>query len=413
MATHDLRSTTQPLMALFAALLAGCTARDMPGESGGTSSASTMTTTDSSATDPTTTSASGTSTDPTGSGSASSSVTDTSSDPTYEPPECVYADHLIVLTPEEYEAWLKGEGQVGTTGTTGTTGDDPGTTGTTGDDPGTTGTTDANTTGAEEWTPELCVEICVALTGTEEYDVDSCNKLGVNTEGNIEIKCVEILEHCDGRMHACIGSRGVTDGANPVGAYFARAAHDEAASVYAFAALEQELAALGAPTALLARIRAAAADEVRHAQAIARLASDRGGRCHAPERRAFATRGALEIAVENAVEGCVRETWAALLAAHQAEHARDPQVRDVMRGIADDEARHAELAWAIDQWLQGILDPAGQAEVARARAASAASVVTSVAASEPALACIEAAGVPGRASATRLCQGLAAALWAA
>ncbi|HEY0138429.1 MAG TPA: ferritin-like domain-containing protein, partial [Nannocystis sp.] len=275
-----------------------------------------------------------------------------------------------------------------------------------------TGTTDG-TTGEDAWTTELCVEICVALTGTDMWSVDACHKLGVDAEGNIEIKCVEIVEHCDGRSHICIGSRGVTAGADPVAAYFARAAHDEAASVYAFAALEQELAALGAPDDLLARVRAAAADEVRHAQAIARLAADRGGRCKPPERRAFAVRGALEIAIENAIEGCVRETWAALLAAHQAEHAQDPEIRAVMRTIAADEARHAELAWAIDRWLQGTLDLGGQARVASARAAAAASIVAGVAASEPATACVAVAGVPDRASATRLCRGLAAALWAA
>jgi len=421
-------------MALFAALLAGCTDREVPGESdGGTGSSTTgasSTTDPTTSTDPTTTSTPGTTTS-TDTGSSSDTGPNTSTDPTTEDyPECVYEDHLIVLTPEEYEAWLHGDGPVGTTGDTttgdgttgdGTTGDtsttgegttgDTSTTSTTGE--GTTGTDTGTTTGDEAWTMQLCVEICMSVTGASEWDITACNKLGPNAEGNIEIECEEIIQNCDGRMHACIASRGVTAGADPVAAYFARAAHDEAASVYAFAALESELEDLGAPDDLLARIRAAAADEVRHAQAIARLAADRGGRCRAPERRTFPARSAREIAVENAVEGCVRETWAALLAAHQAEHAEDPQVRSVMRVIAADEARHAELAWAIDRWLQGTLDLAGQAEVAAARAAAAASVVAGVSASEPALACITAAGVPDRASATHLCRGLAAALWAA
>ena len=43
-----------------------------------------------------------------------------------------------------------------------------------------------------------------------------------------------------------------------------------------------------------------------------------------------------------------RETWAALLAQHQAEHARDPLVRAAMKSIALDEARHAALAWTIE-----------------------------------------------------------------
>ena len=191
------------------------------------------------------------------------------------------------------------------------------------------------------------------------------------------------------------------------------AAHDEAASVYAFAALARELARLGAPAHLLARIRAAAADEVRHADAVARLVADRGGACRRPARQPFAERSAREIAVENAVEGCVRETWAALLAAHQARHAADPQVRATMRAIADDEARHAELAWAIDAWLQAALDDDARAEVEAARRTAAAALLAGVAADSPAAALVREAGVPARAAATRLAHGLAAALWAA
>jgi hypothetical protein len=108
----------------------------------------------------------------------------------------------------------------------------------------------------------------------------------------------------------------------------------------------------------------------------------------------------------------VRETWAALLAAHQAEHATDPRVRAVMRAIAADEARHAELAWAIDAWLDGLLDADERAEVAAARARAAAEVVAGVAASTPAVALVREAGVPDRAPATRLVAGLAAVLWA-
>jgi hypothetical protein len=109
----------------------------------------------------------------------------------------------------------------------------------------------------------------------------------------------------------------------------------------------------------------------------------------------------------------VRETWAALLAAHQAERAADPQVRAVMRAIAADEARHAELAWAIDAWLDTLVDADARAEIAAARAAAAASVVASAATHAPAQALVQAAGVPDRATAARLARGLAAAVWAA
>ena len=414
------------LLTLFAALLAGCSDRPLTGdEAGGTDS------TDSSTSEPapttaTTTAPSTTTSTSSGTGTGtgtSGPVTTSTTWPDEPPPECIYDTHDIVLTPEEYEAWLNGtagETTGSTTVDTGTTTVDTGTTtvdtGSTTVDTGTTGTTGVGTdgtTGDGLWSDELCRQICEAVTGTAYWDIDSCSKQEPDVDGNVVIKCVEIIQHCDGRSHACITSRGAVALADPVVAHFARAAHDEAASVYAFAALADELAALGAPQELLARILEATADEVRHAEAVGRLVADRGGRCRPPVRRPHTARPAREIAIENAVEGCVRETWAALLAAHQASHAADPRVRAVMRTIAADEARHAELAWAIDAWLCGLLDPAARAEVEAARQAAATAVITGVTASEPAPALVHDAGLPGRAPATHLVLGLAATLWAA
>lgn len=433
----------RPLCSVFAALLAGCTERDVPGESSDDTGIPGTDTTDSTDPGPTTGEPGTDSSSPTTANPATSeTVTDTASasdtattdsasasdtvDTTQ--PMCVYKDHEILLTPDEYDAWLHGMGEVGSTGDTDSAGTD-GTGGTAGPDstggsdttadPGTSTSTstgdtgDSGTTGALEWSTELCNLICDALTSAEDWNIVSCEKTGTDEQGNVSILCVEIVEQCDGRSHACITSRGALAQPDPVAAYLARAAHDEAASVYAFTALALELAALGAPATLLARIVDAAGDELRHAQAVARLVADRGGRCRPPQRRPVAPRSARELAIENAVEGCVRETWAALLAAHQAEHAADPQVRAVMRGIAADEARHAELAWAIDAWLHTQLGPDAHAEIAAARQSAAAAVVAGVAAGSPAPALVHDAGVPVRARAVRLVSGLADALWAA
>ncbi len=417
------------LVTLFAALLAGCSDRTVPeDEAGGTEGSASETTGDSTSTSgttgtttaPSTTSTTSTTTTTTSTSgesvttSSSESITITSEDF----PECVYDDHEIVLTPEEYEAWLHGMGGGETDGTsTGADGTTGGTTvadttgGTTGD---TTGIDTGGTTSGEAlWSYELCVQICDALTAASSWDITACDKVGFDGEGNILIECEQIIENCDGRSHACIASRGASTLEDPVLAHFARAAHDEAASVHAFVALASELAALGAPCELLARIQAATADEVRHAEAVARLVADRGGRCPPPARRPHTARPAREIAIENAVEGCVRETWAALLAAHQARHAGDPRVRAMMQAIAVDEARHAELAWAIDAWLWGLLDPAARAEVEAARQTAVAAVLLGVAARDPAPALLDEAGLPGREQATRLVQGLASTLWAA
>jgi hypothetical protein len=73
------------------------------------------------------------------------------------------------------------------------------------------------------------------------------------------------------------------------------------------------------------------------------------------------------VARENAVEGCVRETYAALLACRQARAATDPAIRSAMAGIARDETRHAALAWAVDGWSQTLLAPAARRRVCEAR----------------------------------------------
>jgi hypothetical protein len=155
--------------------------------------------------------------------------------------------------------------------------------------------------------------------------------------------------------------------ADSLGDYFARMAEEEAASIGAFAVLERELAALGAPEELVLAARQAREDERRHARMMTRLAARfasrpsraRPGRQPRPDARAMA--------LENVVQGCVRETYAALLATWQAKRARDPVIRRSLERIAADETRHAALAWAIDAWLQPSLDAAARRRVARAR----------------------------------------------
>lgn len=419
-------SARRSLSSLFAALLAGCTERDVPDTSATSedTTAAPVTTGNAPTTDePGTTTPQPTTANPTTGETATDTATATatasetaSASDSLDTSEamCVYADHDIVLTPEQYDAWLHGMGEVGTTtGGESTGGGGGSTAGDTGSADSTGDTGAENTTGALEWSTELCNQICAAITGTEEWMIDSCEKTGTDEQGNVSIHCVELVEPCDGRSHACITSRGAVAQPDPVTAYLARAAHDEAASVYAFTALAHELAALGAPDDLLARIVAAAHDELRHAQAVSRLVAARGGRCRPPQRQPVAPRSARELALENAVMGCVRETWAALLAAHQAEHAADPQLRATMQAIAADEARHAELAWAIDAWLHTQLGPDDHAEIAAVRQATAAAMIASISASEPAPALVHTAGVPARARAVQLVSGLADALWAA
>ncbi|OJY30661.1 MAG: hypothetical protein BGO98_28575 [Myxococcales bacterium 68-20] len=155
---------------------------------------------------------------------------------------------------------------------------------------------------------------------------------------------------------------------DPVGRFFTDAAHLEAASVVAFERLASELSMLGAPHALVESALASRDDEIRHARMTAKAARRRGGHPVAPVIEPVARRTMLEIALENAVEGCVRETYGALVAHHQALAASDSSIAAMMRGIAEDETRHAGLAWDVAAWLEPQLSVEDRMTVASARA---------------------------------------------
>jgi hypothetical protein len=86
-----------------------------------------------------------------------------------------------------------------------------------------------------------------------------------------------------------------------------------------------------------------------------------------PEVESRGVRSLEGIAVENAVEGCVREALGALLASWQAQAAADPLIRAAMKRIAVDETRHAALAFEVDAWVRGRLDASARARVEEAR----------------------------------------------
>ncbi|MCL2449621.1 MAG: hypothetical protein FWD17_11805 [Polyangiaceae bacterium] len=83
------------------------------------------------------------------------------------------------------------------------------------------------------------------------------------------------------------------------------------------------------------------------------------------------------MATENAVEGCVYETFGAAVALTQSIQARDGEVRAAMSRIAVDEARHAELTWQVARWAEPRLTPAARARVERRRRRAARELVLS------------------------------------
>jgi hypothetical protein len=137
----------------------------------------------------------------------------------------------------------------------------------------------------------------------------------------------------------------------------------EHASIAAFARFSLDLLAVGAPADLVAAAHQAALDEVRHARICFALAQGYAGAPVGPS--AFPFEGSIAVSADLAAlaaatarEGCIGETLAAVIAAEQLARATDPAVRRALSAIAEDEARHAELAWRTVAWA---IDRGGEA----------------------------------------------------
>ncbi|MCA9684918.1 MAG: ferritin-like domain-containing protein [Myxococcales bacterium] len=138
-------------------------------------------------------------------------------------------------------------------------------------------------------------------------------------------------------------------------AHWLRAALGEHASVASFARFAAQLQRLGAPPSLVREALSAAGDEVRHAEAAFSLASRYAGRplgagpipTHDGLRAIANLRAAVH---EVVIEGCIAETLSAHELGLLAGCVQDPVVRAIVRQIAEDEARHAGLAWRFVAW---------------------------------------------------------------
>lgn len=198
--------------------------------------------------------------------------------------------------------------------------------------------------------------------------------------------------------------------ADPVGRYFADNARLESASVTAFRILRAELLAHGAPPSLLRRARKSAQDELRHTRVTRRLARRYGATALPPSVRPQPIRSLLALAIENATEGCVRETFGALLGRWQAQRASDPAVRRAMLRIARDEVRHAALAWQVAEWVERRLSSGERAQVQVAQRRSIETLRRELAVAQPEELGVV-AGLPRPAESLRLLAELESRLW--
>jgi hypothetical protein len=194
------------------------------------------------------------------------------------------------------------------------------------------------------------------------------------------------------------------------GGHLARAAFYEAASVHAFVQLARELRRHRAPRALVSAVRRSAAQEIIHARVMTELSRARGSVpppvvVSAPRRRSIEA-----IAIENAREGLVGETWSAMTVVWQSMHAPDERLRATYARIAADELRHAEVAVEIDRWTRERLTPAARARVDSARDAAIRALARQVrVAPKPAL--VSELGLPDRAAAARMFDAARGEIW--
>ena len=172
-----------------------------------------------------------------------------------------------------------------------------------------------------------------------------------------------------GTSMPCVGRRPIglsserAAGLSPLGDYYASVAHLEGAAVLAFDVMERELKRFGAPRELQLRAQRARADEERHYNWMAAMARREGTMVPRVRVLPVDERSLLEAALENAVEGCVREAWGALSAHYQAATAGDAEARQLWHDVARDESEHAELSLALHYWFMLQLSTAEQKQV--------------------------------------------------
>jgi len=247
-----------------------------------------------------------------------------------------------------------------------------------------------------------CSAICPHDSGATGFGCSATTVAGVEV---IACNCAHT-----GRRPAGLSApppRGST-----AGTFLAHCAWLEAASVHAFRHLERELAAHGAPAKLVARAARAAREEIRHTATTSRLARRFGAEVTVPQLPQGPVRSLQDIATENAVEGCVREAYGALVAMWMAERAADPEVRKAFAVIAREEAGHAELAWRVAAWIEPQLDAESRAAATRARHGALAQLRAELGGGEePSQELRTRVGVPDGSEARRLLEAFARAMF--
>ncbi len=238
-----------------------------------------------------------------------------------------------------------------------------------------------------EWATKPCMETCkAALADTPDFVITSCDGPQGVDAGTNEQRADDLKVYCHGTDYVCkyegpsFGGRlphgysayaAAVHGGGAAAAYFERAAHLEHASVTAFEWIASRLDEANAPPDLIARCLLAANDERRHTEAMLDLARAYGATPDPLPDVPWPEEISLQhLLLDNAVSGCVHETWSALQAEVLARHAKDARVRDVFKDIAREEAMHAALSWDIARALEPQLSDGDRQALNIARASA-------------------------------------------
>ncbi len=241
-------------------------------------------------------------------------------------------------------------------------------------------------------------------------------------KATVTVSC-RVIEHTTKRsVGGCAVEGRRTEGLLPpmhledvsdVGRYFASSAHLESAAVLAFDRIVHELETIAAPADLVRAARVAREDEERHTTAMSSLAARFGARAEPASTDPWIARSILEMAIENEVEGCVREALGAAIATWRAGHAEDAAVREAMTAIAEDERAHAELSFRLSTFFRSRLGDDGCALLDRAREAAIAELHQTFVyeGNEPAPEVCRVVGAPRRSDLARLLAVLEVEIW--
>ena len=221
-----------------------------------------------------------------------------------------------------------------------------------------TATTTATTT-ASAGTPVLgktCADDkdCPGAYCEFAFDGATMSKTGTCTDHRPIYKGRPLVVGGEPKLATAVG----TAANHPILVRLRDAALEEHAAIGAFARTICELMALGAPSWLLHATSQAMSDEIRHADDTFAWVERQGGGSLRPgplpaavaPLRAEAS-APTELYRDVFRGGAVGETLAAARADEESRAATDPAFRAFLGGIAEDEARHAALAFRTLGWL--------------------------------------------------------------